>query len=428
MTSVSLGWRGSAHQGRVATVTVAALAAPLLAGRAELLALAAPLLVLLALGRTSHLPRSVAVSASLDTARCYEGDVVEVVARVDAGMPVDLLSLTLRPTRDPQLFEIEEVGEDRRADGVGVGELERVWHVRPQHWGRHRFELTVQLRAAGRMREATVVATVGELVVFPHPASADATVVPTELLARLGDHLSRAMGEGLEFAETRAYAPGDRAKRINWYASSRRGRLYVNSYVAERAADVVVMVDAFSDVGAPPDSTLDRSLRGATALVQAYLKVADRVGVVAIGGTVHWLSANSAHRQFFRIAQALLAVRREPDVVAPVVPFLPRAALPRGALVVLFTPLLENPAIEAVWGLRDRGYAVVVVDVLSSEPRVRTRSGTGALALRLWRLDRHALRYRLATRGIPVVSWDGHEPLGARLRPLGRRPILGRPG
>jgi uncharacterized protein (DUF58 family) len=42
----------------------------------------------------------------------------------------------------------------------------------------------------------------------------------------------------------REYVPGDRQRSINWPASTRRGRLQVNTFAAERSQDVVLLVDA----------------------------------------------------------------------------------------------------------------------------------------------------------------------------------------
>ena len=47
---------------------------------------------------------------------------------------------------------------------------------------------------------------------------------------------------------------------------------------------------------------------------------------------------------------------------------LPRAALPPGALIVVFSPLLDPRLIEALRDLRERGFSVLVVDVLNAEP------------------------------------------------------------
>jgi hypothetical protein len=41
----------------------------------------------------------------------------------------------------------------------------------------------------------------------------------------------------------------------------------------------------------------------------------------------------------------------------------PRAALPAGALVVVFSPLLDQRFVEALRDMRERGFTMLVVDV-----------------------------------------------------------------
>ncbi len=76
--------------------------------------------------------------------------------------------------------------------------------------------------------------------------------------------------------------------------------------------------------------------------------------------------------------------------------------------------------------LRERGFPLVVVDVLTAEPRLDRRMRTSGLALRLWRLDRAAVRWQLEQLGVPVLHWDGEGPLDDALAPLRRRVLLGR--
>ena len=49
----------------------------------------------------------------------------------------------------------------------------------------------------------------------------------------------------------REFVPGDRQRRINWPATTRRGRLQLNTFAAERTQNVVIIADASSDVGEP---------------------------------------------------------------------------------------------------------------------------------------------------------------------------------
>ena len=106
---------------------------------------------------------------------------------------------------------------------------------------------------------------------------------------------------------------------------------------------------------------------------------------------------------------------------------LPRAALPPGALILVFSPLLDPRLIEALRDLRERGFSVLVVDVLNAEPTPGRRTGWPALARRIWRLEQQAIRFSLTELGVPVVHWDGQQSLDEPLAPYTRRVHGGRP-
>jgi uncharacterized protein (DUF58 family) len=104
---------------------------------------------------------------------------------------------------------------------------------------------------------------------------------------------------------------------------------------------------------------------------------------------------------------------------------LPRAALPPGALVVVFSPLLDQRFVEALRDMRERGFSMLVVDVLNTEPPARRRV-EDRMARRLWRMEQEAIRFSLRELGIPVVHWDGEESLDLPLAAHTRRPMAAR--
>jgi uncharacterized protein (DUF58 family) len=219
--------------------------------------------------------------------------------------------------------------------------------------------------------------------------------------------------------------PGDRQRSINWPASTRRGRLQVNTFAAERSQDVVLLADATSDVGEPGSSALDLALRGAAAAARAYLEGRDRVGVITYQwGGVSWLGPGLGRRQLYRIIDSLLASNAG---YARGASFrrLPRAALPPGALVVVFSPLLDQRFVEALRDMRERGFTLLVVDVLNAEPPVRWRR-EDRLAKRIWQMEQEAIRFSLRELGVPVVHWDGVESLDLPLAAHTRRPMAAR--
>src|SRR5262249_3841118 len=98
-------------------------------------------------------------------------------------------------------------------------------------------------------------------------------------------------------------------------------------------------------------------------------------------------------RQFFRIVEMAFGVRF-PSEATPDLDRVPRTALPPRALVVLFSPLLDRRALNAVTDLRQRGVSLVIVDVLTHEPPADRRLPMTQLSVPLSPLDRGARRAR----------------------------------
>jgi uncharacterized protein (DUF58 family) len=184
---------------------------------------------------------------------------------------------------------------------------------------------------------------------------------------------------------------------------------------------VLLLVDASSDAGERGSTPLDLALRGATATAQAYLAASDRVGLITYQSGVRWLAPGHGARHFLKIAEAILAgpPNRSRDNRLDV---LPKSAIPPGALVLVFSPLLDQRFIETLRDLRERGHMMLVIDVLNGEPEVG-RSSLGRLSRKFWQMEQEAIRFSLRELGIPVVHWDGRQSLDLPLAPYTRRPL-----
>ena len=129
--------------------------------------------------------------------------------------------------------------------------------------------LEITLRDRWRLSEGRATVELPRVDCYPLPAAQSSRVVLSRLPSRLGEHPSRAPGEGIEFAGVREFVPGDRQRRINWPATTRRGSLQLNTFAAERTQNVVVLADATADVGEPGATTLDLAFRGAAGTIPA---------------------------------------------------------------------------------------------------------------------------------------------------------------
>jgi uncharacterized protein (DUF58 family) len=394
-----LKWTISRHARRLFHLALAGLAVAVVARRPEFVAVAAPALVLLGTWRGAK-PDAIQVRTRLSAARVFEGE--QVAVHVDVtGQGDGAIELLLHPSDG-----IETVrGHDRAATSSATLSMEVT------RWGRYwPGFLEVVIWDHRRLFEAHSFVPLPELDCYPLPARHRKAVVLGPLASRAGDHPARTPGEGAEFAGVRQYVPGDRQRSINWAATTRRGRLQVNTFDAERSEDLVLIVDATSDVGELGSTTVDHALRGALGVARTYLNARDRVGMVFFGERMRWLAPGLGDRQFFRLLDAVLAGRAGwssgNDITR-----LPRAALPPGAAVIAFSPLLDPKFVETLRDLRQRSFSVIVVDVLDVAPTA-PRDRLDRLAERIWRLERQALMFSLGELGITVVRWDGQGELG----------------
>lgn len=255
---------------------------------------------------------------------------------------------------------------------------------------------------------------------YPRPEQLRSMLRPHSLKPRFGGNVSRAAGVGLEFADIRQFAHGDQRRHINWKATARQGRLHVNLFHPERSADLVLVLDAFTDVAGGKVSSLDMAVRAVTAAAMQCLRRRDRVGLLSIGGTVQWLLPGTGIRQLYRIVDSLMRTQLVLNYAWPDVEAIPRRALPAGALIVALSPLADRRTAAILLDLHRRGHDVSVVEIAAEVLLPQPVSEREQLALRLWTLHREAVRSRYREMGLPVAQWEPSQPLQIPLVELER--------
>jgi uncharacterized protein (DUF58 family) len=407
-------WGLSVHARRLVTLAVVALIIAIVTERAEFAGLAAPALLMLATWRSGR-SDELTVRVNLDASTIVEGTDAVVTIELHGHDRFDAL-LTVEP------------GDHIRVGGpvvVPAGEPIRVarLHLEPMRWGsRSLGMLVVTLTDRYRLTEGKALVGLPDIKCRPLPARLHSSIVLSRLPSRLGEHPARATGEGGEFAGVREFVPGDRQRRINWAATTRQGKLHLTTFAAERTQNLVVIADETTDVGLAGATSLDLVLRGAAGAVTRYIAARDRVGLVIFAGRLSWLAPGQGERHYQRLLDLMMATPGGWERAAGLTR-LPRAALPPGALIVVFSPLLDPRLVEAVRDLRERGFSVLVVDVLNAEP-APDRSKLSSLTSTIWRLEQQAIRYSLTQIGVPVVHWDGVSSLDEPLAPYTRRVMV----
>jgi uncharacterized protein (DUF58 family) len=427
-----------------------ALLAGLALGRPELVALGAPMALLVIAGLAMAREPTVELEVAVDPERAVEGDEVLMALTVRSAATVARLELVpLLPER------LSLPGQPRaRSLRLIAGEPARVeLRLRCDRWGAYPLG-GVHLRAHDPLRLFAwewLVPGQRSLIVYPEPERLRTLVRPFETQVFTGNQVSRQRGDGIEFADVRPFMPGDRARSINWRATARRGVPWVNERHPERNTDVVLFLDSFTDLRVSESaadgsgrSTLDRAVSAAASLASAYLVRRDRVGLVSFGGVVRWLQPGTGQNMLYRLLDTLMETQIFATVGWRGIRHLPSRTLPPKALIVALTPLLDERGVTALFDLLARGYDLAIVDVsplmevgeaearsgkragvLRGAPgrvagdrwagefaggwwrrgRTRRAAQSAALAERLWALKREALRHRYQELGAAVVEW-----------------------
>ncbi|MFZ0699868.1 MAG: DUF58 domain-containing protein [Thermoplasmata archaeon] len=237
-----------------------------------------------------------------------------------------------------------------------------------------------------------------------------------------GETRSRALGSSGEFFGLRVGLPSDPPRRINWAATARSGRTWVNEFHLERTGDILLVLDLRpTGLGREVDERIVGVARAAAfGIAGAFLREKARVGVATYGEFLTAVPLGAGRSQRFRIRRVLtdshVAVVAGPSERCAIAL---RRYFPAGVTTILLTSLANEEAAHLVPHLRRRGFPAVV---LSPSPITAASDPPGwseedlALVHRLLRLAR---RERLAQiwRDAPVIDWDEYWSL-ARFQAL----------
>jgi uncharacterized protein (DUF58 family) len=199
-----------------------------------------------------------------------------------------------------------------------------------------------------------------------------------ELLARTvvegfvsGLHKSPYLGRSVDFAEHRAYMPGDDIRRIDWRLFGRTDRFYLKEFEADSNTDLVQLLDVSRSMRFTSHSVTKLDYARYLVACLAYLarKQRDRVGLVTFDDDViDFVPPSAKHLPILlhtlERADQAPAKRGKGTLARP----LDKAgeACRRRGLMVLVSDLYEDPraVLDAVAVLSHRGSDLMVFHVL----------------------------------------------------------------
>ncbi len=399
-----------------------ALVIGMVVGRYELLFVALPLVVALLSVRRASAASGITITTVPSAKSLVEDDRLDLTLIVTSPEAASSVEIYL-PL--PATFVFVD-GKRHLATSLKAGEpFEWKVAVRTTARGRCRvgpFNVRVSDSSGLSVDEALAGASVG-IETYPRIPRVKQLPHPTRTRSSFGNTVSPQLGPGLEPAEIRPFVAGDRVRQINWPASLRLGRLYVTQFHQERNADVILLLDTLAETGARPHSSLDASVQAVAALASAYIARKDRVGLVEFGGYLRWLKPAAGRRQLNAVLQAAVSADQVFTYMARNLEYVPATALPRQALVIAVSPLIDERFTTAILDLAGRGYDVVLIAVSPVEltRRVMPDTRLDAVACALWQLERAARIEQLRGTGITVTEWQPERSFDSALAPLSRR-------
>jgi uncharacterized protein (DUF58 family) len=254
-----------------------------------------------------------------------------------------------------------------------------------------------------------------------------------------GESRSVFRGQGMEFAEVRAYEQGDDYRAIDWNVSARLGSPFVKTFTEERELTLLLVVDQSGStrVGDPVERA-SRAVEVAAVLALAGAREQDRVGGLLFTDRVeHVVRPAKGRRHVLRLIRDLLAftpTRRGTDVGSAIL-YASKVLGHRGVVVLVsdfLAPGWDGPLRKLA--ARHDVTAVTVDDAREIRPRGRgwltfedperggatlVEVGSAAVGRRWSTLARSRLEdrnQRLRAAGVRHLAIDVHEDYAPLLR------------
>ena len=186
-----------------------------------------------------------------------------------------------------------------------------------------------------------------------------------------GARRSRSMGDGLEFADHRAYAPGDDIRFIDWPYFARMEKLLLRLFHQHSDADVTILLDVSASM-APAGRTqkFDYARRTAAALAYVAMGCLERVTLIPFSDSLgRALRTARSRGRVLQVMDFLMTLRPggNTQLSRCAVEFTHRTPSP--GTVLILTDLLDcaDQLSSALARLRLGGHEVAVLHLFARE-------------------------------------------------------------
>src|SRR5579884_4047737 len=187
-----------------------------------------------------------------------------------------------------------------------------------------------------------------------------------------GLHRSPDFGFSQEFAEYRAYTPGDDLRHIDWNVFARTERAYLKRYRGDTNTQITILLDAIGSMGFSSHAVSKIDYARFLAVSVAYMahQQRDAAGLIVFHEDVtNYIPPSGRQGHLARIFHALEHVQpgARTDFKTPFLHF--QQFLHRRSLVIVISDFYERPEniVDAIRPLRARGNEVVLFHVLDPQ-------------------------------------------------------------
>ncbi len=259
----------------------------------------------------------------------------------------------------------------------------------------------------------------------------------------IGQHQSRSRGAGMEFAQYRAYEPGDEPRQIDWKLYARSDKFFVREAERDSPMIVWVLIDATAsmaqcDAIRPEWSRLQAAKAQAACVFELALRQGDRFGVIAVnnsGLTVTNAGSGTRHRDACLLALSKVQAQGTWPEEASCRPIWERIGAQ--SLVLLLSDDFDEGCVALAERLAAARREVLNIQILTTEERdfpfqgghrfldvetghelLSDAIGSRTAFMAEFAVARRALAARLVASGIKQIEYILDQPLDMPLRRL----------
>jgi uncharacterized protein (DUF58 family) len=200
-----------------------------------------------------------------------------------------------------------------------------------------------------------------------------------------GLHRSPDFGFSQEFAEYRAYTPGDDLRHVDWNLFARTERCYLKRYRGETNSQLTILLDASNSMQytSGPLSKMDYArFIAATLFYLAIQNQRDAAGLIVFDDEIReYIRPSTRPGQLARLFAGLEQAipRAGTDFTKPLQHF--QTSLHRRGIAILISDFYENPEtiVRAIAPMRFRGNEVILFHILDPQEIEPIMKGSAVL-------------------------------------------------